>query len=92
MSLRTACLGTSGTREEVRTLGSEKMAISDLLYLAISSPSAVLLVIVLLLAPYVISAARQQWIVYRTVRQLPCDPDEHWMFGHAPKVYLLGTY
>ena len=63
-------------------------AISELLYLAISSPGtgAVLLVIVLLLASYVISAARQRWIVYRTVRQLPCDPDEHWLFGHTRKV------
>ena len=70
------------------------MAISDLLYLAISSPSAVLLMIVLLLvlASYVISTARQRWVVYRTVRQLPGDPDEHWLYGHAPKVLYWNDF
>ena len=65
------------------------MAISDLVYLAISSPSVILLVIALLLAPYVIRAARQRWIVYKTMQQLPCDPDQHWLFGHASKVDIL---
>ena len=53
---------------------------------AILSPSMILLVIVLVLAPYVISAARQRWIIYKTMQQLPCDPDQHWLFGHGPKV------
>ena len=61
--------------------------ISDLLYLAVSSPSVILLVLVLLIAPYVINTARQQWIAYRAIRNLPCDPDQHWFFGHAPKVH-----
>ena len=57
-------------------------------YSVISSPAVILLVLVLLLAPYVISAARQQWIVYKALQKLPCDPDQHWLFGHAPKVVI----
>ena len=56
-----------------------------------SSPSsmillAVVLGVVLLVASYVFRTVRQQWAIITALRQVPCDPEQHWLWGHKPKV------
>ena len=44
---------------------------------------ATLLVILL---PYLVRVAWQRWRIYKAFRTVPCDPDMHFFFGHAPRV------
>ena len=51
---------------------------------------AVVLGVVLLVASYhVFRTVRQQWGIITALRQLPCDPEYHWLWGHTPKVSFL---
>ena len=47
---------------------------------------AVVLGVVLLVVSYVFRTVRQQWAIITALRQLPCDPEYHWLWGHTPKV------
>ena len=47
---------------------------------------AVLLVVALLLLPSVYRTAKLQWAIYCALRLIPCDQEQHWLLGHAPKV------
>ena len=56
----------------------------------LSSPSgillAVLVVVALVFVPSVYHTAQQQWAIYTALKRVPCDSDQHWLFGHTPKV------
>ena len=47
--------------------------------------------LLVLLLPYVVRVAWQQWRIYRAFRTVPCDPDMHFFLGHATKVKLNVT-
>ena len=44
---------------------------------------AVVLGVVLLVASYVFRTVRQQWAIITALKQLPCDPEYHWLWGHT---------
>ena len=45
--------------------------------------------LVLLLLPHIVKAIWRQGRIYFAFRTVPCDPDMHFLFGHAPKVSTL---
>ena len=44
------------------------------------------LLLVLLLLPLITRAMWQQWRIYRAFTKVPCDPEMHFIFGHALKM------
>ena len=43
----------------------------------------VVLLLVLLLLPLITRSMWQHWRIYRAFTKVPCDPEMHFLFGHA---------
>ena len=52
----------------------------------------VVLGVVLLVALHMFCTVRQQWAIITALRQVPCDPEHHWLWGHAPIVSRFPVY
>lgn len=48
--------------------------------------------LVLVLFPWLLSLALEQWRLYWAFKHIPCDPDQHFLLGHGPKYYSTVLY
>lgn len=51
----------------------------------VSVPVVVASLLLLLILPKLLSLALEQWRLYVAFRPIPCDTDQHFLLGHAPK-------
>ena len=63
----------------------------DLLFSPSGLLVAALLLLIVLILPYTVPTLLHQWGIYTALKQLPCDPDQHWLLGHAPKVSVYSN-
>ena len=51
--------------------------------------AVVVCVLLLYLLPKLLSFLHQQWLLYWAFKPVPCNPDQHFLFGHAPKYVAM---